>query len=140
VAITAPGEFDTHSAQAKAFDSGLQLTAQSLAAFQADVEARGIADRVIVHVWTEFGRRVQENGSAGTDHGAGGAGLLIGTRAAGGIVGEWPGLGRLDPNGNMLSSVDFRAVYSSLLEQWFSHDAASVIPGAGKLPRYQLIR
>jgi uncharacterized protein (DUF1501 family) len=140
VAITVPGDFDTHSAQAKAFDSGLALAAQSLAAFQADLEARGIADRVLVHVWTEFGRRVQENGSKGTDHGAGGAGLLIGTRAAGGIVGEWPGLGRLDANGNMLFNVDFRSVYSSLLEQWFSHDAASVIPGAGQLPRYQLIR
>jgi uncharacterized protein (DUF1501 family) len=140
VAITAPGDFDTHSAQAKAFDPGLTLTAQSLASFQADLEARGIADRVLVHVWTEFGRRVEENGSQGTDHGAGGVGLLIGTRASGGVVGEWPGLTKLDPDGNLLFSVDFRAVYSSLLEQWFSHDAASVIPGAAQLPRYQLVR
>jgi uncharacterized protein (DUF1501 family) len=140
VAITAPGEFDTHSAQAAAFESGLTLTAQSLASFQADLEARGIADRVLVHVWTEFGRRVEENGSQGTDHGAGGAGLLIGTRTAGGTVGEWPGLTNLDPNGNLLFDVDFRAIYSSLLEQWFGHDAASVIPGAAQLPRYPLVK
>jgi uncharacterized protein (DUF1501 family) len=140
VAITAPGDFDTHSAQASAFQSGLTLTAQSLASFQADIEARGLADRVLVHLWTEFGRRVQENGSRGTDHGAGGAGLLIGTRVAGGLVGQWPGLQRLDANGNVLFDVDFRAVYSSLLEQWFAHDAASVIPGAAKLPRYKLIQ
>jgi uncharacterized protein (DUF1501 family) len=140
VAITAPGDFDTHSAQAAAFESGLQLAAQSLVSFQADIEARGLADRVLVHLWTEFGRRVQENGSKGTDHGAGGAGLLIGTRVAGGIVGQWPGLQRLDPDGNVLFDVDFRSLYSSLLEQWFGHDAASVIPGASTLPRYQLIR
>jgi uncharacterized protein (DUF1501 family) len=140
VSITAPGDFDTHSAQSAAFQSGLDLTAKSLASFQADLEARGIADRVLVHMWTEFGRRAQENGSAGTDHGAGGVSLLIGTRTAGGLVGEWSGLGRLDANGNLLASVDLRAVYSSLLEQWFSHDAASIIPGASQLPRYQLVR
>jgi uncharacterized protein (DUF1501 family) len=140
VAISAPGDFDTHSNQAKAFESGLTLTAQSLAAFQADIEARGLADRVLVHVWTEFGRRAQENGSAGTDHGAGGAGLLIGTRAKGGMVGEWPGLGSLDPNGNLLFNVDFRSVYCSLLEQWFGADSAAIIPGAAQLPRYQLVR
>ena len=140
VAITAPGAFDTHDDQASAFESGLRLTAQSLASFQADIEARGVADRVLVHLWSEFGRRVQENGSKGTDHGAGGAGLLIGTRVAGGLVGEWPGLRRLDANGNQLHTVDFRSVYASLLEQWLSYDAAAVIPGAAGLARYQLIR
>jgi uncharacterized protein (DUF1501 family) len=140
VAISAPGDFDTHSDQAKAFESGLTLTAQSLAAFQADLEARGQADRVLIHVWTEFGRRAEENGSAGTDHGAGGAGLLIGQRAAGGMVGEWPGVSNLDPDGNLRFNVDFRAVYSSLLEQWFGADAAAVIPGAASMPRYQLVK
>jgi uncharacterized protein (DUF1501 family) len=91
-------------------------------------------------VWTEFGRRVEENGSAGTDHGAGGSGLLIGTRAAGGMIGDWPGVTNLDPDGNLLFSVDFRAVYSSLLEQWFGADAAAIIPGAANLPRYQLVQ
>ena len=53
---------------------GLQLTAASLLSFQRDLEARGLADRVLVHVWTEFGRRAKENGSGGTDHGAAGTG------------------------------------------------------------------
>ena len=55
---------------------GLKLTADSLLAFQRDLEARGLADRVLVHVWSEFGRRAKENGSNGTDHGAAGAGFL----------------------------------------------------------------
>ena len=55
--------------------TGLKLTADSLLAFQRDLEARGLADRVLVHVWTEFGRRAKENGSGGTDHGAAGTGL-----------------------------------------------------------------
>jgi uncharacterized protein (DUF1501 family) len=140
VAITADGQFDTHSAQEKPFDDGLSLVADSLAAFQADLEARGLANRVLVHVWSEFGRRAQENGSAGTDHGAGGVSMLIGTRVKGSMVGEFPGVTRLDDNGNLIENVDFRGVYASLLEQWFGHDAASVIPGAARFKRYALLR
>ncbi len=80
VALTTDTQFDTHSAQAATFDTGLGLAAQAIAAFQADLEARGLADRVLVHVWSEFGRRAQENGSGGTDHGAAGASMLIGSR------------------------------------------------------------
>ena len=92
VALTAPGHYDTHSNQAGALAQGLQLTADSLLAFQRDLETRGLADRVLVHVWSEFGRRAQENGNAGTDHGAAGVGFLIGTRAKGQMIGEFPGL------------------------------------------------
>lgn len=140
VALTTDDQFDTHSAQERTFDTGLSLAAESLLAFQADLEARGIADRVLVHVWSEFGRRVQENGSRGTDHGAGGASMLIGTRASGQMVGEFPGVTRLDENGNLIENVDFRSVYASLLEQWFGHDASSVIPGAARFKRYALLR
>jgi uncharacterized protein (DUF1501 family) len=140
VALTSDTQFDTHSSQVGTFTSGLQLIADSIAAFQSDLEARGIADHVLVHVWSEFGRRVQENGSKGTDHGAAGTSLLIGTRASGTMVGEWPGLTALDPNGNQIENVDFRGVYCSLLEQWFDHDAASVIPGAKAFARYPLLR
>jgi uncharacterized protein (DUF1501 family) len=140
VSLTTDTPFDTHSAQAKTFDAGLKLAADSIAAFQADLEARGIADRVLVQVWSEFGRRAQENGSAGTDHGAAGMSLLIGTRVTGTMVGEWPGLAQLDANGNLIENVDFRAVYCSLLEQWFDHDAASVIPQAAGFTRYTLVR
>ncbi len=140
VALTSDAQFDTHDTQKQKFDSGLQLIADSLAAFQADLEARGVADRVLVHVWSEFGRRAQENGSAGTDHGAAGMSLLIGTRASGTMVGEWPGIANLDVNGNQVENVDFRGVYCSLLEQWFGHDAGAVIPGAARFKRYGLVR
>ncbi len=140
VALTSDTQFDTHSSQPQTFDSGLSLIADSIAAFQADLEARGIADRMVVHVWSEFGRRAQENGSDGTDHGAAGVSMLVGTRAAGTMVGEWPALTRLDVNGNQRENVDFRGVYCSLLEQWFGQDAAAVIPDAHRLPRYTLIR
>ncbi len=140
VALTSDTQFDTHSAQAPTFDSGLSLIADSIACFQADLESRGIADRVLVHVWSEFGRRAQENGSKGTDHGAGGTSLLIGSRAAGTMVGEWPGLTNLDANGNLRENVDFRGVYASLLEQWFGQEAGAVIPDAGMFQRYALLK
>ena len=140
VALTPETQFDTHASQADTFTSGLSLIAEAIAAFQSDLEARGIADRVLLHVWTEFGRRAQENGGLGTDHGAAGVGMLIGTRTTGAMVGEWPALTNLDANGNQKENVDFRGVYASLLEQWFDHDAASVIPDARRFARYPLIR
>ena len=141
VALTAPGHYDTHSNEAGDLAQGLQLTADSLLAFQRDLEARGLADRVLVHVWSEFGRRAQENGSQGTDHGAAGVGFLIGTRAKGTMIGEFPGLKNgLDVDGNVTATADFRAVYASLLEQWLGVDAASVIPGAGSFPRPVLVK
>jgi uncharacterized protein (DUF1501 family) len=141
VSLTAPGHYDTHSDQPGALAQGLQTTSDSLLAFQRDLEARGVADRVLVHVWSEFGRRAQENGSNGTDHGAAGVGFLIGSRAKGRMVGEFPGLKTgLDGNGNVIATADFRAVYSSLLEQWLGVDAASVLPDAGSFDRPALVR
>jgi uncharacterized protein (DUF1501 family) len=141
VALTAPGHYDTHSNQAGDLAQGLQLTADSLLAFQRDLEARGLADRVLVHVWSEFGRRAQENGDAGTDHGAAGVGFLIGTRAKGQMVGEFPGLQTgLDGNGNVKATSDFRGVYASLLEQWLKVDAGLVIPNASSFARSALVR
>jgi Protein of unknown function (DUF1501) len=139
VALTTDVQFDTHSSQTTTFDSGVQLVSDSLAAFQSDLEARGVDGRVLVHVWSEFGRRAQENGSDGTDHGAAGTSLLIGSRVSGGMVGEFPALNRLDVNGNQVVNVDFRGVYASLLEQWFDHDAGAVIPEAHRFKRYTLL-
>src|SRR5581483_6549236 len=92
VTITSPGHFDTHAGQAASLGSGLQLTSDSLLAFQRDLEARGVADRVLTYVWSEFGRRAAENASAGTDHGSAGIGFLIGTRAVGTMIGSFPGV------------------------------------------------
>jgi uncharacterized protein (DUF1501 family) len=79
-------------------------------------------------VWSEFGRRPEENDSQGTDHGAGGLVLLIGDRANGGVRSEFPGLGRLDENDNLLVSTDFRTVYATLLESWLGVEARRVLP------------
>ena len=97
VALEATGQYDTHAGQASELTPALTTTAASLFAFQRDLEARGVADRVLTLVWSEFGRRAQENGSGGTDHGAAGTGFLIGTRAAGTQVGEFPGSRRARP-------------------------------------------
>ena len=110
VALSAPGGYDTHDDQAQDLADGLELTADSLLAFQRDLEARGLADRVLVHVWTEFGRRAKENGSGGTDHGAAGTGFLIGSRVAGTMIGEFPGLANLDRDGNLQATADFRGL------------------------------
>lgn len=91
-------------------------------------------------VWSEFGRRAEENGSTRTDHGAAGSGFLVGTRAAGRMVGEFAGLDRLDEDGNLVPTVDYRAVYSSLLEQWLGTDAAGIVPGAAGFGRPKLVR
>jgi uncharacterized protein (DUF1501 family) len=140
VAMRAPGMYDTHSDQATDLSDGLKLTADSLLAFQRDLEARGLADRVLVHVWSEFGRRARENGSLGTDHGAAGLGFLMGSRVRGSMVGEFPGLDRLDDQGNLLPTVDFRGVYAAIFEQWFDADAARMIPNAGAFVRPKILK
>jgi uncharacterized protein (DUF1501 family) len=141
VALEATGSYDTHASQASALAPALGTTASSLLAFQRDLEARGVADRVLTLVWSEFGRRAKENGSGGTDHGAAGNGFLIGSRAAGTMVGEFPGLASgLDGDGNLKATADFRGVYAALLEQWFGFDAARVIPNASRFTRPKLVR
>jgi uncharacterized protein (DUF1501 family) len=140
VAITAPGEYDTHSDQPQALADGLDVTSRTLLAFQRDLEARGLANRVLTLVWSEFGRRGEENGS-GTDHGAAGSAFLIGTRARGTMVGEFPGLANgLDRDGNLKPTSDFRGVYSALLEQWLGADAGPVIPSARSFSRPALVK
>jgi uncharacterized protein (DUF1501 family) len=139
VALDANGGYDTHENQAATLSENLGLLSATLAAFQADLEARGIADRVLVHVWSEFGRRPEANGS-GTDHGAGGASLIMGTRASGQMVGEFPGLATLDDNDNLRHTVDFRAVYRGLAEQWLGVSADGIVPNASQFTAPQLIR
>ncbi len=137
-AVSAPGGFDTHDSQAESFDGDLKLAADSIAAFQADLEARGLADRVLTLVWSEFGRRPEENVS-GTDHGAGGCGFVIGSQVRGQMVGEFPGLAQLDDDDNLRATSDFRGLYCSIVEQWFGVDAGAVIPDAGAFGRAALI-
>jgi uncharacterized protein (DUF1501 family) len=141
VALRAYGMYDTHADQPESFAQGLKLTSESLLAFQRDLESRGLADRVLTLVWSEFGRRGEENGSDGTDHGAAGIALLMGTRARGQMIGELPRLrDALDKHGNLKPTVDYRSIYSSLLEQWFDFDAAGAIPNARAYRRLQLVK
>jgi uncharacterized protein (DUF1501 family) len=145
VTVSAPGMYDTHADQATDLGTALSLTAESLRAFQRDLEARGLADRVLVHVWSEFGRRGEENGSLGTDHGAAGLGLLIGSQVQGTMLGGFPGLasgsgGGLDGQGNLRATFDFRALYCALLEQWLGADADAIIPNASSFAQPALLK
>ncbi|HEX8073402.1 MAG TPA: DUF1501 domain-containing protein [Thermoleophilaceae bacterium] len=139
VAVNAEGGFDTHSDQASDLPRDMRNTSDAVLAFQRDLEARGLADRVMTTVWSEFGRRVRENGS-GTDHGAAGAAFVIGTRAKGTMVGEFPGLAQLDADDNLRATSDFRGLYCSLLEQWFDFDAGQIIPNASSFARPSLVK
>jgi uncharacterized protein (DUF1501 family) len=138
VATSAPGGYDTHDNQDSSFADDIGLTFDTLAAFQADLEARGLADRVLTLVWSEFGRRPEQN-ETGTDHGAAGTAFVIGTRARGEMIGEFPGLTQLDDDDNLRNTSDFRHLYCSLLEQWFDVDAGAVIPGASGFQRPQIV-
>ena len=140
VSVSADGAYDTHSDQKQEFDGAVKATSDSILAFQRDLEARGLQDRVLMQVWSEFGRRPEENGSAGTDHGAAGVAMIIGSKARGQMVGEFPGLVNLDEDDNLRHTSDFRAMYCSLLEDWFGHDAAPIIPGAANFARPVLLK
>jgi uncharacterized protein (DUF1501 family) len=139
-AVDADGQFDTHDDQPRDLGDSLRSVSQSLAAFQADLEARGVADRVLTLVWSEFGRRPQANESSGTDHGAGGIAWVQGTHAASGILTDYPSLTDLDGEDNLKVTVDFRKVYCSLIEGWLGTDAGEVIPNAGAYGRLSLVR
>ena len=139
-ALTGPGSYDTHADQQGPLQDGATQMAEGLVAFQHDLERRGIGGRVLTLVWSEFGRRAQQNDSNGTDHGAAGVAFLMGTRVRQHMVGEFPGLTKgLDSDGNLRATSDFRSVYSSLVEQWFDVDAARIIPDAAKMPRMRLV-
>ncbi len=138
--VRAAGHYDTHAGQAPALAGGLGETCAGILAFQRDLEARGLDDRVMIELWSEFGRRPQENGSGGTDHGAAGCAFVIGSRSAGRMIGEFPGLAKLDRDENLRTTSDFRGMYCSLLEQWLGFDAARVIPGASGFSRPRLVR
>lgn len=128
VSVRATGGYDTHDQQKEDFERNIKMTADTLLAFQRDLEARGLANRVLVEVWTEFGRRVKENGSAGTDHGAAGMAMLMGTRVQRQLLGEWTGVANLDRDDNMRASLDYRALHGAILDQWMGFDAARVLP------------
>jgi uncharacterized protein (DUF1501 family) len=121
------GGWDTHAMQAQTHPGLLRDTAEAIAAFYADLEEHHLADNVAILVFSEFGRRVHDNGG-GTDHGAGGTAFVIGGRVRGGFYGEVPSLRPTDlEEGDLKFNVDFRKVYASILEQWLQVDSKQVL-------------
>ena len=111
------GGFDTHARQARTHEGLLREVSGALSAFQDDLRASGMAKRVVTLVFSEFGRRARENGSGGTDHGAGAPVFLLGDRVRGGLHGEAPDLGRL-VDGDVPATTDLRSLYRGLEEGW----------------------
>lgn len=131
VFYTQHGGYDSHATQLATHPKLLGDMSAAVADFFQDLEEHDAADNVVMLVFTEFGRRVKDNGS-GTDHGSGGGAYIIGKPVQGGLYGEYPSL---DPsqqlNGEDLKHhVDFRGVYSTVLEQWLGLDAIPVVGGS----------
>ena len=120
------GGFDTHTIEEKRHDDLLAAVDQAVSAFFQDLTASGHADRVVMMSWSEFGRRVSQNGSLGTDHGAAAPMFVIGNPVKGGLYGEPPSLANLD-NGNLRFTTDFRSVYRTILESYMGADASAVL-------------
>jgi uncharacterized protein (DUF1501 family) len=118
--------FDTHANQLGAHAALLNELSDSIAAFHKDLSGAGQADRVAVLTFSEFGRRVAENASAGTDHGAAAPVFVVGPVAKAGLIGAHPKFDDLD-DGDLKHHTDFRRVYASLLETWLGCPAAPVV-------------
>ncbi len=135
IVYAACGGFDTHVGQAASYPERMREVDGALSAFLGDVEAHGHGERVAVMAFSEFGRRVAENGSGGTDHGAAGPMFLAGGRVRGGLHGDPPRFEALD-RGDLVASVDFRSVYRSAVEDFLGIPAEGVIDGS--VPRLSL--
>lgn len=120
------GGFDTHDNQMYFHDDLLRQLGQSVNAFMQDLDASGISDRVLTMTFSEFGRTIWENGSAGTDHSTAAPLFLMGSAVNGGLYGTMQDLQNTDENGDPRHTVDFRSVYASVLQNWFCLSEADV--------------
>jgi uncharacterized protein (DUF1501 family) len=122
------GGFDTHQGQAGTHQRLLTELGDATKAFLADLKALGILDRVMLLTFSEFGRRVSENASGGTDHGAAAPLFIAGGRVKPGIVGRHPSLAPADLiNGDVAHHTDFRSVYATLLERWLKTSSTPIL-------------
>ena len=129
VFYTAQAGYDTHSGQMPVQSQLLGELAQGINDFFADLREHDASREALMLVFTEFGRRVKDNGS-GTDHGSGGAAFVIGDAVAGGMHGIYPSLREDDLlDGDLHFQVDFRSVYSTVVEKWLELDAQPVVGG-----------
>lgn len=120
------GGYDTHSNQEGTHAQLMEDLGASLAAFTADLKAQGNFDRVLTMTFSEFGRRVAENASRGTDHGAAAPMFLLGGKVQPGFHGEAPSLETLN-KGDLIHTVDFRNVYATILEKWLQSPVEPVL-------------
>jgi uncharacterized protein (DUF1501 family) len=138
VFYTTQAGYDTHAQQSGTHYGLLGELSGALKAFLDDLAEAKLADRVLVLSFSEFGRRVQENGSGGTDHGAAGPVFLAGPAVKPGLLGAYPSLTDLD-DGDLKPVVDFRQVYATILERWLDLPSAPALGGTFKpLPLLQV--
>jgi uncharacterized protein (DUF1501 family) len=124
------GGFDNHATQTTDQPPLLTTVSNGIKALFDDLDAHGKSHDVLLMTWSEFGRRPQDNGSNGTDHGTLGAHFVVGNAVNAGIYGGVPDLTNLDNNGNRRMQNDFRAYYGTILQDWLGADAAAIL-GAG---------
>lgn len=126
---TFQGGYDTHEGQRVKHDKLMIELNDAITAFQADLALQGQAKRVLTFTTSEFGRRVKENGSDGTDHGAAASLFLFGPAVKAGICGKHPSLSDLigGGGGSLKHQVDFRSVYATILEKWMGIPAAPIL-------------
>lgn len=127
--FTETGNFDDHTYEKGNHAKVLTDVDSSLTAFWNDLTQRGIADRVTVLIYSEFGRRPKENASSGTDHGTAAPVLILGNSVQGGLYGQMPSLTTLDIYGDLKYTVDFRSVYATLLDRWLGMPSFDVLGG-----------
>lgn len=131
------GGFDTHSDQKNRHDALMRRLDASLPTFLADIAGSEAGKNTVVLAYSEFGRRVRENGSNGTDHGVAGPMFLAGESIKGGLYGKHPSLTQLD-DGDLIHTTDFRSVYASVIQNWFGVDATRVL--GAKYPTLPLLK
>ncbi len=130
------GSFDSHASQAGMLDTLWKEVSQGIGDFFADLREHNASDNVIMLLFSEFGRRVHDNGS-GTDHGAAGASFVIGDPLTGGQYGEYPSLKPEDlEQGDLVPNLDFRGVYSTILDDWLGLDAKPIVEGTFEKPNF----
>jgi uncharacterized protein (DUF1501 family) len=129
--------FDTHARQSDSHAELLRTVADAVGGFFEQLKPSGLDQRVLLMTFSEFGRRVQENGSKGTDHGAGSCLFVAGPGVAGGPVGKHPKLDDLDA-GDLKFHTDFRRVYATLLDDWLGCDSRAVLNG--QFPHVPLLK
>jgi uncharacterized protein (DUF1501 family) len=121
------GGFDNHANEDKDHDPLVQTVSDGIKAFFDDLDAHSKSHDVVLMTWSEFGRRVNDNASNGTDHGTSAPHFVVGDAIKPGVYGNPPSLTNLDSNGNLLIQNDFRSYYGTMLSDWLGADASAIL-------------